>query len=294
MMPQMTLGFIGLGAMGRPMARNLLTKGFPLTVLRHRDPSAPAALAELGAAVAASPAELASRADVIILMLPSSHEVETVVAGSGGLEHIVHRGKVILDMGTSDPVSTRALAQRLDAKGIAYVDAPVTGGVAGAEAGSLTIMFGGASGVFDRVRPILDAIGTTVIHVGGVGAGHTVKIINNLIALSMSVLITEGLRLAEAVGLSRLAVLEILRHGSVNSGVLQGMKARIQTQRFEPGFKLTLAKKDLLLAESLGTAAGVQVPLVAAARRMFDDACKAGLGDMDVAAILTLQGSGGA
>jgi 2-hydroxy-3-oxopropionate reductase len=285
------VGFIGLGVMGQPMARNLLAKGFPLTVLRHRNPSAPDALAKLGATVAATPADLARRVDVVILMLPSSREVETVVTGPGGLEHFIRRSQVILDMGTSDPASTRTLAARLDGQGVAYLDAPVSGGVSGAEAGTLTIMVGGPAEVFDRIHPILRAMGTTVLHVGGVGAGHAVKIINNLIAVSTSALIAEALGLTEAAGLSRIAVLDILRCGSANSRILQETTARIQTQRFEPGFKCVLARKDLMLAEALAAATGVQVPMAAAARRMFDEACAAGLGERDVAAIMTMRGN---
>jgi len=154
--PPVVVGFIGLGAMGKPIARNLLVSGFPRIILCHRDPAAPTALAALGETVVTSLAEVAGRADVIILMLPSSREVEAAVVGPDGLENVARPGQVIVDMGMSDPASTRVLARWLTARGIGYLDAPVTGGASGAGAGTLTIMVGGPARVLDRIRTILE------------------------------------------------------------------------------------------------------------------------------------------
>lgn len=294
-----SLGFIGLGAMGLPMARNLLRKGFKVTVVRHRGPDAPAALAALGAAVVASPHELGGRAEVVILMLPTSREVEEVVLGSGGptsrglggggLAGVMRPGQIVLDMGTSDPASTRRIAAALAGGGVAFVDAPVTGGVKGAEAGTLTIMVGGPSEAVERVRPVLQSLGTVVVHVGGSGTGHVVKILNNLIAISTTALIAEALELAERSGVARSTVFEVLEQGSANSTTLRGVAARLREGLFEPGFKLVLARKDLRLAEALAEAVGVRLDVTAAARAMYDRACDAGMGDLDTVAIATMR-----
>ncbi|MDQ7839900.1 MAG: NAD(P)-dependent oxidoreductase [bacterium] len=285
-----SIGFIGLGAMGMPMARNLLRKGFQVTVVRHRDPDAPAALAALGAAVVDSPVELSGLVETVILMLPTSHEVEEVILGSGGLSSrglagVMRPGQVLLDMGTSDPASTRRLADQLAVQGVAFLDAPVTGGVKGAEAGTLTIMVGGPSEAVERVRPVLQALGAVVVHVGESGTGHVVKILNNLIALSTTALIAEALALAERSGVARSTVFEVLEQGSANSATLRGVASRLRAQQFDPGFKLALARKDLRLAEALADAVGVRLDVTAAARAMYDRACDAGMGDLDAAAI---------
>jgi 2-hydroxy-3-oxopropionate reductase len=288
------LGFIGLGAMGMPMARNLLRKGFQVTVVRHRDPDAPAALAALGAAVVDSPAALGGLVETVILMLPTSHEVEEVILGSGGLSSrglagVMRPGQIMLDMGTSDPASTRRIAALLAAQGVAFLDAPVTGGVKGAEAGTLTIMVGGPSDAVERVRPVLAVLGSVIVHVGESGTGHVVKLLNNLIALSTASLIAEALALAERSGVARSTVFEVLEHGSANSATLRGVAARLREERFDPGFKLALARKDLRLAESLAEAVGVRLEVMAAARAMYDRACNAGMGDLDVAAIAAMR-----
>lgn len=288
------LGFMGLGAMGLPMARNLLRKGFQVTVVRHRDPNAPASLAALGAAVVDSPATLGGRAEVVILMLPTSREVEEVVLGGGGLSNggladVVRSGQVVVDMGTSDPVSTRRIAAMLAARGVAFIDAPVTGGVKGAEAGTLTIMVGGQPDAVERIRPVMLALGTVVVHVGESGTGHVVKILNNLIALSTTALIAEALALAERSGVARSTVFEVLEHGSANSATLRGVAARLREGRFDSGFKLVLARKDLRLAEALAEAAGTRLEVTAAARAVYDRACDAGMGDLDTAAIAAVK-----
>jgi len=280
------IGFIGLGAMGLPMARNLLRKGFQVMVVRHRDPNAPASLAALGAAVVDSPAALGGRAEVVILMLPTSREVEEVVLG---LADVVRPGQVVVDMGTSDPVSTRRIAAMLAARGVAFIDAPVTGGVKGAEAGTLTIMVGGQSDAVERIRPVLLALGTVVVHVGESGTGHVVKILNNLIALSTTALIAEALALAEQSGVARSTVFEVLEHGSANSATLRGVAARLKEGRFDSGFKLVLARKDLRLAEALAEAAGTRLEVTAAALAAYDRACDAGMGDLDTAAIAAMK-----
>lgn len=287
-----SLGFIGLGAMGMPMARNLVRKGFQVTAARHRDPEAPAVLAEIGARIVDSPTELGPLVESVILMLPTSREVEEVVLGEGGLAGVMSSGQIILDMGTSDPASTRRIAAALQGQGVTFVDAPVTGGVKGAEAGTLTIMVGGPSEAVERVRPVLQALGTVVVHVGESGAGHVVKILNNLIALSTTALIAEALALADRSGVARSTVLDVLEHGSANSATLRGVAARLREGKLDPGFRLALARKDLRLAEALANAVGVRLDVTAAARAVYDRACDAGLGDLDAAAIAAMKQEG--
>jgi len=289
-----TIGFIGLGLMGMPMARNLLRKGFPVTVVRHRDPAAPATLAALGAGIVASPAELRDHAQIVILMLPTSREVEEVILGDGGLADILRPGQVVVDMGTSDPASTRRIAAALATRDIAFIDAPVTGGVGGAEAGTLTIMAGGPFAVVERIRPALAAMGGVVAYVGEAGSGHVVKLLNNMISISTTALIAEALTLAERSGVARSVVLEVLEHGSANSITLRGVAARLREERFSPGFKLALARKDLRLAEALAEALGVRLEVATAARAAYDRACDAGMGDLDVAAIAVAKPVGAA
>jgi 3-hydroxyisobutyrate dehydrogenase-like beta-hydroxyacid dehydrogenase len=289
-MADLRLGVVGLGAMGRPMAANLLAGGFPVAVLRHRDTAAPSALAAAGAGVVDSLAALVAAVDAIILMLPSSQEVEETVLGPDGLEGLARPGQVIVDMGTSDPASTRRLSERLASRGVDFLDAPVTGGVKGAAAGTLLIMAGGPPHALDRVRPALETLGSAVVHVGESGAGHTLKIINNLIAVTTGALIAEALRLAEAARLPLPVVLDVLQKGSANSAALQGMAGRIRSRQFDPGFRVNLARKDLTLAEGLARTAGVRLPVGAAARVVFDEACEAGLGDLDTSALAASSG----
>ncbi|MDR7419331.1 MAG: NAD(P)-dependent oxidoreductase [Armatimonadota bacterium] len=284
-MSALRIGWAGVGAMGLPMARNLLARGFAVTVLRHRGAHGPAALAAAGAAIADSLAGLSAASDVVVLMLPSSREVEEVVLGAGGLESTLRPGRIVVDMGTSDPGSTRRLAAHLAARGVDLVDAPVTGGTRGAADATLVIMAGGLAPAVERVRPVLEAMGRVVVHVGGVGAGHTLKLVNNLIALSGAAIVAEALRLAQTAGLSLPVVLDVLQQGSADSAILRGMAGRLRAGRFEPGFKIELARKDLVLAGRLAEALGVPLSLGAAARRVFDRACEAGRAHLDTAAL---------
>lgn len=283
--PLLRVGFIGLGAMGLPMARRLLAAGFPVVAMRHRDPHAPAALAAAGAGVVETPVALAPLVDVVVLMLPSSREVEAVVTGEGALEAALIPGQVLVDMGTSDPASTRRLAARLAARGVSLVDAPVSGGVRGATDGTLVIMAGGPAEVVARVRPILDALGRHVVHAGPTGAGHSLKLVNNLVALTTMAVLVEAIRLAQAAGLALPVVVDALQHGSADSAMLRALAPRLEAQRFDPGFRVRLAHKDLVLAERLGDALGVRLPLGADARQLLEAALADGLGDLDTSVL---------
>ncbi|MDR7537479.1 MAG: NAD(P)-dependent oxidoreductase [Armatimonadota bacterium] len=284
-MPPPRVGVIGLGAMGLPMARRLLAAGFPVVATRHHDPHAPAILAAAGGGIVETPVALAPLVDVVVLMLPSSREVEAVVTGEGGLEAAMAPEQVLVDMGTSDPASTRRLAARLAARGVSLVDAPVSGGVKGATDGTLVIMAGGPPEVVARVRPILDAVGRHVVHAGPTGAGHSLKLVNNLVALTTMAVLVEAIRLARAAGLALPVVVEALQHGSADSAMLRTLAQRLQAQRFDPGFRIRLAHKDLALAEQLGDALGVRLPLGTGARQLLQAAIADGLGDLDTSAL---------
>ncbi|MDR7556790.1 MAG: NAD(P)-dependent oxidoreductase [Armatimonadota bacterium] len=284
-MATVRVGFIGLGAMGLPMAERLLRAGFPVVAVRHRDHRGPTALTAAGGRVVDTPAALAPLVDVVVTMLPSSREVEAVVTGEAGLEPDLRPGQVVLDMGTSDPAATRALAARLAPRGVDVVDAPVSGGVRGAVDGTLLIMVGGAPAAVARVRPILEALGSHLVHVGPVGAGHTLKLVNNHVALTTMAVLAEAMALVRAAGLSPTDALQALRHGSADSAMLRALAHRLQTRQFEPGFRIRLAHKDLTLVQRLADALGVSLRVGASARLILEEALARGQGERDIAAL---------
>ncbi|MGH3387235.1 MAG: NAD(P)-dependent oxidoreductase, partial [Nocardioidaceae bacterium] len=193
------LGMIGVGHMGRPMASRLLEAGYVLRCY-DADPQATARAAGLGAQSVDDPVEAVSGADVVLLSLPSSAVVEDVLL-AGGVHEAVQPGAVVVDMGSSQPSSTRMLGERFAARQVGYVDAPVSGGVAGAETGSLTIMVGGPEWAVTKVRPVLGVLGSKVLHVGDIGAGHALKALNNLLSATHLLATAEALRVGEAFGL---------------------------------------------------------------------------------------------
>src|SRR5882762_7057933 len=195
----MNIAFIGVGNMGRPMLANLLKKGFSATAY-DIVPAALEGAVALGAARAGSPAEAAAAGDMLITILPSSGNVEAAYLGAGGILEGIARGKLCVDMSTIDPGTSQRVAARLAEKGIRFIDAPVSGGVGGATAGTLAIMVGGAAGDFEEAKPALDAMGSNIIHVGAVGAGEVAKLCNNLIAGAAFVAVSEAFRIAEAFG----------------------------------------------------------------------------------------------
>lgn len=280
------IGFIGPGAMGEPMAANLLRKGFPVTTLVHRNPAPARNLEALGAKIASSLGALAEECPVVIACMPTSAEVEEVVLGPGGMLERGQRGGVFVDMGTSRPASTRVLAERLRARGIAMLDAPITGGVRGAREGTLTIYVGGDPEAFRRVRAAFEAMGRTVLHMGGTATGHVTKLMNNMLSLASMAALAEVLPLGVRAGLDPAKLVEALAAGSGATAQIPGRGERILRRNFAPMFRVDLAHKDLRLAQEVAQEANQPVPMTAAALLGFTMARSFGFDGEDTTALV--------
>lgn len=280
------IGFVGLGRMGRPMASNLCRKGFRL-IVHDVNREAVAELASLQARAAASVAEVAAEADVIVTMLPNSPIVEQVVGGRDGVLEHAKPGSLIMDMSTIDPLVTDALAQRAAAKGIGFVDAPVGRLAAHADRGESLFMVGGTEAEFARVRPLLEGMGTTIHHCGPVGSGTRTKLVNNYLAVSLCQMNAEALALSQRFGLTLETTLEVLYGTTAVNGQLKvNWPNKVLIGDTEPGFTIDLAHKDLSLIVDAANAAKVPMPLAAAAREAFSAARAGGFGGRDFSAMV--------
>ena len=282
------VGFIGLGIMGAPMARQLLAAGIPLTV--HSRSQGPVdALVEAGAGRATSPAELARASDVIVTMLPDTPDVEHVMLGDDGVMAGAAAGSLVIDMSTIDPGPTRAIAEQLAARDVEMLDAPVSGGERGAIDGTLSIMVGGSDEAFARAMPILQAMGKNIVHVGPSGAGQITKACNQLVVAATIEAVAEALVLAERSGVDAAKVREALLGGFAGSKILEVHGQRMLDRAFEPGFRARLHRKDARIVLDAAQAAGSPIPAfqVVAAQldRLVDEADR---GDLDHSALFTL------
>jgi 3-hydroxyisobutyrate dehydrogenase len=282
------VAFIGLGTMGLPMARNLFAAGHDLVAVD----ADPARAALLGAPVAATPAEAASASDVALLSLPSPAAVEDVVLGPSGLRTGAPRGFAVADMSTGPPALARTLAAELGRVGIDSLDAPVSGGPRGAEAASLTVMVGGSREAFAARRPLLEALGSLVVHVGPAGAGQAAKLCNNLIAGATMVAIAEACAVAEREGIDPAVLYDLLIRSTGDSRVLrtrfplEGVSPEHPASRdYEPLFSLDLMAKDLELALALAAAHGVEAPVATTSRDRYREAQERGAGALDYSAV---------
>jgi 2-hydroxy-3-oxopropionate reductase len=266
-MPE-TIGFIGLGIMGKPMARNLLKAGYPL-VVHNRSQAAIDELVAAGATAATSPREVAARSDVVITMLPDSPDVQAVVLGPNGILAGARSGSVLIDMSTIAPAVTRELAAEAAKVGMSTLDAPVSGSDQGAINGTLAIMVGGDDATFARCQPILGVLGRSVVHVGGVGAGHTVKLVNQIIGMATLEAVSEGVLVAAKAGLDLDTVLQAIGGGAARSWMLENLAPKIAHRDFQPGFMVRLAQKDLRLALSLSDQLHVSIPSAALVHQLF-------------------------
>jgi 3-hydroxyisobutyrate dehydrogenase-like beta-hydroxyacid dehydrogenase len=284
----MNVGFVGTGAMGLPMARNLLRKGHAVSVVVHTNRAPAEALQKEGAILAAGIQDLVRKVEAVILMLPSSREVEEIALGAGGIVPALGPGQVLIDMGTSHPLSTLKVCDAVLARGARMLDAPVSGGVAGAEAGSLSIMVGGETGIFQRCLPVLQAMGKNVSHVGANGAGHTTKLLNNLISLTNVAVMAQVFPLAAGLGLDCQKLLDVLSSSSADSWVLRNHVPKIMKRDFKPGFKVRLALKDLNLGLELGRDCGAALSLPGEAARIYQQAMEAGMAEDNNSAIVRI------
>jgi 2-hydroxy-3-oxopropionate reductase len=286
------IGFIGLGIMGRPMARNLLAAGYPLTVF-SRSPGPVDELVEAGAARAGSSAEVARASDVVITMLPDTPDVELVLLGPGGVHEGTARGSLILDMSSIDPGPTRAIATRLAELGVAMLDAPVSGGERGAIDGTLSVMAGGEPDAFERARPILEVLGSSVVHIGPSGAGQGCKAANQLVVAATIEAVAEALALAERSGVDAAKVREALLGGFAGSKILEVHGRRMLDRAFEPGFRVRLHRKDARIVMDVAAEVGARVPSFAVVTEQLQRLVDAGGGDLDHSALFTLVADGG-
>ncbi len=260
------IGFIGLGAMGKGMALNLQTKGFQLGVFDIA-PEPVAILVQQGAIEAASIAELTENSDIVVTMLPGSPEVEAVVLGGAGVLAHSRDGMLLLDMSTVDPETTDTLAERLSEAGIAVVDAPVGRLAQHANAGESLFMVGASDEDFARVRPLLEAMGTTIHHCGAVGNGMRTKLINNYLGIVSCQMNAEVLTLATRFGLDLQTTLDVIHGTTATNGQLKmNYATKVLTGDIEPGFTIDLAHKDLTLIVNAANQVKVPLPIAAAAR----------------------------
>jgi 3-hydroxyisobutyrate dehydrogenase len=252
------LGFIGLGIMGRPMARNLLKAGYSTTVWNRSRPGIDALVAE-GASEAGNPREVAERSDVVITIVGDSPDVEEVALGPGGIIEGAHYGLVHIDMSTISPEATRRIAARLAESGVDMLDAPVSGGEQGAINGTLSIMVGGKEHVFDHCRPVLEAMGKKLVHCGPSGSGQVVKLCNQVVVGLNNLAVCEALVLCEKAGVEPERMLEAIGAGAASSWVVLNLAPKMLERDFRPGFKVAHQQKDL--RHALATAAKVDAPL---------------------------------
>jgi 4-hydroxybutyrate dehydrogenase/sulfolactaldehyde 3-reductase len=280
------IGFIGLGNMGRPMASNLVRKGFPLIVF-DVNPTPVRQLEELGATAAADCAAVAGASDLVITMLPTSASVDDVLLGSGGVLARLRAGSAVMDMSTIDPELTDRLASAAADKGIAFVDAPVGRLASHAERGESLFMVGATAEAFDRVRPLLDSMGTTIHHCGGAGAGIRTKLVNNYLAIVSCAFNAEALALSQRFGLSLDKTLDVVHGTTATNGQLKiAWASKVLKGDTEPGFTIDLAHKDLTLIVDAANAVRVPMPIGAAARESFSAARTQGQGAKDFSAMV--------
>jgi 2-hydroxy-3-oxopropionate reductase len=282
------VGFIGLGIMGRPMAKNLMEAGYEL-VLHNRSPEKAEELAKEGNATAAgSPREVAEACDIVITMLPDSPDVEAVVAGEGGVLEGIRDGVLLVDMSTISPVVTEELSEKVREKGASMLDAPVSGGDVGAIEGALSIMVGGLEEDFGRARPLFDVMGKVATHVGPIGAGQVVKACNQIVVALTIEAVSEALVLGSKGGVSPEKLVEALSGGLAGSAVMEAKKEKFFSHDFEPGFRIELHHKDLGIALAAGREYGVALPVTAIVDQMLEASKAKGRGDRDHSALLTL------
>lgn len=281
------VGFIGLGIMGRPMARNLLGAGYEVIV--HSRSAAPVdELVREGARRADSPKDVAGEAGRVITMLPDSPQVEEVLAGPHGVLAGAEPDSLTIDMSTISPVVTRRLAAQASERGVALVDAPVSGGDVGAREGTLSIMAGGTTEDVDRARDLFDVLGQTAVHVGPSGAGQVVKACNQIVVALTIEAVSEALVLAERAGIDRGLMLDVLGGGLASNKVMEVRRRNFLERDFRPGFKVELHHKDLGIALATAREAGAVLPVTAVVEQLLQSLRSRGRGAEDHTALLTV------
>ena len=285
----MKIGFIGLGIMGRPMALNLKNAGHELVVPERKSLTAEVRAA---AEVVADASSVASRAEVLILMVPDTPDVEAVLFGQHGAAEGLKRGSLVIDMSSISPLATKDYAQKINNLGCDYLDAPVSGGEVGAKQATLTIMVGGPEAAFARAKPLFDTMGKNITHVGNEnGAGQTCKVANQIIVALNIQAVSEALVFAAKAGADPAKVRAALMGGFASSRILEVHAERMLKGTFDPGFRIRLHQKDLSLALSAARELGLSLPNTAIAQQMFSSCVAHGGADLDHSAlVLAIEG----
>jgi 2-hydroxymethylglutarate dehydrogenase len=281
------VGFIGVGNMGNPMAFNVLKAGFSMTVF-DTNPKAMENLLQAGARRAGSAREAVEQSEILLTSLPASPDVEASYLEPGGLVERAKPGTILIDLSSVLPSTPRKIEPRAKARGVHFLEAPVSGGVSGAQAGTLAIMVGGDPAVLERARPVLRPIGPNIFHVGTVGAGNTVKAINNMMACVNALAMMEGLALGVKAGLDPMTIYEVVKASSGGSKALERIPRSLLPRNFEPGFKVQLMNKDLETFTTIAKELHVPISFANVAQRYQQAALAAGLGEQDTSVVMTL------
>lgn len=282
--PQTRIGIVGLGSMGSGIALNLLKQGYRLQVFA-RQPAAATPFVQAGAQSAASASALASECDLVFLSLPDAVAVEAVLFGDEGLAQALRTGSCVVDTSTIASTSARQLGERLQQMGISFLDAPVSGGQAGAQAGTLGCMIGGPAELVDACREVMAAFCKTITRVGELGAGQTVKACNQVAVAGALLGVADAMALARAQGVDPALMREVLMGGTGRSFSLESHGPRIIESNFKPGFRATLMRKDLRIALDTAKATGAVLPIATLAEQMLHALCESGRADLDWSAI---------
>lgn len=280
------IGFLGLGIMGSRMAANIALAGYELTVWTHTPGKAEAWVAKHDARAVSSPAEVAAASDIVVSMVVDGEQVESILCGAGGVIEAAHPGLLCVDMSTIAPTDTRRIAARLGERAIAMLDAPVTGSSPRAQAGTLTIMVGGEAEHYERVKPLLEAMGELIVHVGELGQGEMLKLINNSLGAANAAAVAEALLLADATGVDLDALVAVTQSGSGASAQMQLKSAAMRAHDYTTLFKTEHLLKDVRLCLEEAQAAGTPFPAAAHARDLLAATIGRGHGEDDYAAII--------
>jgi 2-hydroxy-3-oxopropionate reductase len=281
------IGFIGLGAMGKPMTRNLMKAGYPVHVLTRTRSKIEDLLAD-GAVWCNTPKEIGRRSDVVITMLPDTPDVEKAFADRDGVFDGARPGMLMIDMSTISPITARKLAREAEARGCDFLDAPVSGGDIGAKNGTLSIMVGGRESAFDRAMPIFQAMGKTILLIGDSGAGQITKAANQIVTSINIEAVAEALVFAAKAGVDPVKVRQALMGGAAYSRILENHGQKMIERNFTPGFRMRLHRKDLDITLEAGKAYGAALPVTSQVRELMTETLNDGQGDMDNSSFILL------
>lgn len=285
----MKTGFIGLGAMGLSMAKNLAGQGLLATVWNRSAHKAQALAEEVGCEVAVDPAQLARACEAVVICVSADADVKAVIAA---LQPGLTPGKVVIDCSTVSAETARQSAHRLFEQGVDFLDAPVSGGTEGARLGSLSIMVGGEIHAFERVTPVLKAMGQRIVHLGPVGAGQSAKAVNQVMCAGINQAVTEAMAFATALGLPLEKLIEVIGSGAAGNWFINHRGLSMVDGRYPPGFKLALHHKDLMICQEMARQLGGELPLSAATLNDYETLMAAGHGDEDISALYRLKRDG--